>query len=360
MLYNKFFDLLRYSIGTSETFPQLTEEEWQEMYETAKKQSLVGIAFVGISRMPVEMQPPKRVKLNWFMQAEKITKRNEGINKVAVAVASQFTKAGYPNCILKGIGNALIYPQPSARTSGDIDLWVTGDIEKLVLLARKRVPSAKAEYHHVDFGKVGGIEVELHYRPSFMNSLINNARLQCWFKEKAEDQFRHQVELPGGVGQVCVPTVSFNLVYQMAHISNHVIHEGIGLRQLLDYYYLLQKAATGELIINSEELRNTLCRVGLYKVAGAVMYVLHEVFGLKKELMIVPMDEKRGQFLLNEIMIAGNFGHYDERVEKSAGAIGKNTQRLKRDIRLLRYFPSECLWEPVFRWYHFFWRMAHR
>lgn len=357
--YNKFFDLLRYSIGTSESISLLTEEEWQEMYETAKKQSLVGIAFIGISRMPVEMQPPKRVKLNWFMQTEKITKRNEVLNKVAVAVASQFTKAGYPNCILKGVGNALMYPQPSARTSGDIDLWVDGDIDKLVELARKRVPLAKAEYHHVDFGKVGGIEVELHYRPSFMNNPIHNSRLQKWFTKEAAEQFRHQAELPDGVGQVCVPTVAFNLVYQMSHISNHVIHEGIGLRQLLDYYYLLQSAEN----VKIEKLKNvneTLRHVGLYKVAQAVMYVLHEVFGLQEEQMIVPMDVKRGQFLLNEIMIAGNFGHYDERVQQNAGALRKNIQRMKRDLRLLSYFPSECLWEPMFRWYHFFWRLRHR
>ena len=357
---NKFFELLRYSLGTSESFPQLTEEEWQDMYETAKKQSLIGVVFMGISRLPAEKQPPRRIKLNWYAQAEKIAKRNEDINKVAVALAGQFSKAGYRNCILKGVGNALMYPQPSARTSGDIDIWVEGDIDKLVALARKRVPSAKACYHHVDFGKIGGIEVELHYHPSFRNSLIHNARLQRWIKKEAAEQFQHQVELPGGVGQVCVPTVAYNLVYQMSHISNHLIQEGIGLRQLLDYYYLLKSASKDKLEIRNEQLEMTLRHVGLYRVACAVMYVLHEVFGMQKELMIVPMDEKRGRFLLNEIMVAGDLGQYDERVQHHVGAIGKNMQRVKRDVRLLRYFPSECLWEPVFRWYHFFWRLAHR
>ena len=356
---NKFFELLRYSIGTSNAVPQMTEEEWQAVYELAKKQSLVGVAFMGVSRLPVELRPPKQIMLNWYVLTEKIAKRNLVIDKVAVAVVSQFAKAGYPNCILKGTGNALMYPQPSARTSGDIDLWVKGDIKKLVLMARKRVPSAKACYHHVDFGKVGGIELELHYRPSFMNNLINNHRLQQWFTRMEEEQFQHQVELSDGVGAVCVPTVDFNIVYQMVHISNHIVHEGIGLRQLLDYYYLLLMSRKDGRCKMSD-VRCTLRQVGLYKVASAVMYVLHEVFGLKQEQMIVPMDEKRGRFLLNEIMIAGNFGHYDERVKHDGSAWQKNMQRLKRDLRLLRYFPSECLWEPVFRWFHFFWRLRHK
>ena len=89
------------------------------------------------------------------------------------------------------------------------------------------------------------------------------------------------------------------------------------------------------------------------------MYVLHEVFGLQQKQMLVPVDERRGRFLLEEIMLAGNFGKYDKRLEGKRKAIGKNMARLKRDVRFLRYFPSECLWEPIFRVYHFFWRISH-
>lgn len=357
MLYNKFFDLLRYSIGTSDIVSHLTEEEWEEMYETAKKQSLVGIAFQAVNRLSADQQPPRKLKLRWIMQVEKIAKRNEDVNKVAVAVTAQLMKAGIPNCVLKGQGNAMMYPKPDTRTSGDIDVWLAAPEDKIVRMAKRANPKAKAEYHHIDFPRVSGIPVELHYRPSFMNNLINNHRMQVWFKQQAKEQCNHKVELSDGVGNICAPSVAFNRIYQMAHISNHLIHEGIGLRQLLDYYYLLQQGFTEEERKEDEQL---LKRFGLYKVATAVMYVLREVFGLKQEQMIVPVDERRGRFLLEEIMQAGNFGHFDERVSHDGGQLQKNTNRLKRDIRLLRYFPSECLWEPVFRWYHFFWRLRHR
>ena len=47
--------------------------------------------------------------------------------------------------------------------------------------------------------------------------------------------------------------------------------------------------------------------LGLWKFAGAMMYVLHEALGLSEEKMIAPMDEKRGKLLLAEILNGGNF-----------------------------------------------------
>lgn len=351
-----FFELLRYSIGTSDKMRHLSDEEWQTMFEMAKKQSLIGIVFAGINRLPVEQLPPKIIKLSCFALAEKIAKSNTILDQIVVAVSTKFRNAGIDNCILKGQGNARMYPAPTARTPGDIDIWLYGDIKKIIEFARRKFPKTKACYHHVDFGRYNGVEIEIHYRPAYINNLICNGRLQRWFREMAHEQMTHRIVLQNPSAEISVPTLAFNRIFQMAHISNHVIQEGIGLRQLLDYYYLLMQGFSEEEKMNDERL---LRRFGLYHVATAVMYVLHEVFGLKQEQMIVPMDERRGRFLLEEIMISGNFGKYDKRLEGKRSAFEKNVLRLKRDFRFLRYFPSECLWEPVFRVYHFFWRVSH-
>ena len=357
MQSDKFFGLLRYAIGTTDDFQPLTEEEWAEAYDTCKKQSLQGIAFMGVSRLPVELQPPKQIKLRWFSLTEKIAKRNAKVEEVAVALSEQLAKAGIPSCVLKGLGNAMMYPQPRMRTPGDIDIWLQAEPKRVIRVAKKHNKSAKAEYHHIDFLPIDGVPIEMHYRPSFMNSMINNHRLLRWFNETAPEQMNNRVELSDGVGQVSVPTAAFNRVYQMAHISNHVIHEGIGLRQLLDYYYLLLQGFNDEEKLHDEEL---LKKFGLYRIASAVMYVLQEVFGLKPEQMIVPADAEQGKFLLDEIMMAGNFGQYDSRVKHNGGQLQKNINRLKRDVRLVWHFPSECLWEPVFRLWHFFWRLKNK
>ena len=107
-------------------------------------------------------------------------------------------------------------------------------------------------------------------------------------------------------------------------------------------------------------LQRDLKGLGLYGFAGAMMYVLHEVLGLDEDMMIVPMDERRGRMLLAEILASGNFGKYDERCGFGHGAIGHNMQRLFRDLRLVRYYPAEALSEPIFRTWHFLWRKMQK
>ena len=108
------------------------------------------------------------------------------------------------------------------------------------------------------------------------------------------------------------------------------------------------------------DVEKVLKYLGLWKFAGAVMYVLHEVIGLSEEKMIVPMDKKRGKLLLAEILSGGNFGQYDERHDFGHSSFGHNIQRLCRDLRLMRYYPAEALSEPIFRTWHFFWRMKNK
>lgn len=353
----KLFGLLRYSIGEQQELPDIKDGEWEPVIVMAAEQALTGVLYEGVSRLSKEVTLTEEVKLTWFFQTEQIVEANKKINMATVKVAKRLRKRGFDCCILKGQGNALMYPEPLHRIPGDIDVWMVGDIPTIIAQGKQSDPEATPMYHHINFAPIGDIPVEVHYRPSFMNNLIHNRRMQHWFSEQAERQCAHERELPGGAGAVPVPTDAFNRIYQMAHISKHVHQEGVGLRQLLDYYYLLKRGFTPEERLHDEQ---QLRRFGLYDVATAVMYVLKEAFGASEEMLLVPADERRGRFLLNEILLAGNFGHFDQRLANSHSQLSRNVQRLRRDLRFLSYFPSECLWEPVFRWYHFFWRLRYR
>jgi len=352
-----FFQMLRLAIGVSDESPKvLSLEEWMRLYKMAQQQSLLGVLFYGIEQYP-EIRPPRELLLKWYAVSEQIRRANERTNRVAVKVCERFRKKGFRTCVLKGQGNTLNYPDPYVRASGDIDVWVEGGEEKVLAFARGIVGETKICYHHVDFKAVDSVEVEVHYRPSFMNNLIHNRRLQRWFEGQADEQFSHEVELPDGAGRICVPTHAFNRIYQLAHINQHVINGGIGLRQIVDYYFVLKQGFTEEERMRDERL---LRHLGLYKVASAMMWVLKEALGMEEKYLLVRPNEKLGSFLLDEIMLSGNFGQYDPRVKHGVSQWEKNLQRLKRDWRLVWYFPSECLWEPVFRWCHFFWRLRHK
>ena len=107
-------------------------------------------------------------------------------------------------------------------------------------------------------------------------------------------------------------------------------------------------------------LQRELKWLGLWKFAGAVMYVLNEVLGLPREWMIAPVDERRGKLLLDEIMQGGNFGQHAEKNHSGSMTWRHNIYRLQKDLKLMRYYPGECLSEPFYRIWHFVWRMKHR
>ena len=352
-----FFDFLQFCIGSAKEIPySLKEADWKELYAIAQKQALVGILFDGIQRLPSsDVGISRELILQWMAQCQMLEKANMRLNDAAIQVSEWFWKKGFRTCILKGQGNALLYPNGLHRTPGDIDIWVDGGDKRVISFVRSISPHEKACYHHIEFPSYKGVEVEVHYRPSFLLCFWHNRRLQKYYERVKEEQFLHRVML-GEQGEVAIPTMEFNLIFQLTHIYAHLMNEGIGLRQLLDYYFVLLHAD----IKNVVELQRKLKHFGLWKFAGAIMYIMQEVFGMPASRLIVPPNEKYGRFVLNEVLEAGNFGKHDARNRFGRSKLGHNLQRVYRDMRLMRYFPAEALSEPFFRVWHFFWRFKHK
>lgn len=352
--YKIFFDFLRFCIGSESEPPlSLKEADWNELYAIAQKQCLLGILFDGIERLPADSGISKELLYKWMGQCRMLEKANAQLNDAAVKVSDWFQKKGFRTCLLKGQGNALLYPNGAHRTPGDIDIWVEGGDKKVISFVRTILPNGKACYHHIDFPSFNGVEVEVHYRPSFLFCFRHDSRLQNYYNRVEEEQFSHKVKLEG-YGELAVPTAEFNIIFQLTHIFTHLMNEGIGLRQLLDYYYVVSMFNVDSVMLNS--LQRELKHLGLWKFAGAVMYIMKEVFGMPESKLIVAPNEKYGKFVLNEIIEAGNFGTYDKRIRFGHSKLGHNIQRIYRDIRLMSYFPAEALSEPIFRVWHYFWR----
>ena len=235
-----FFDFLRFCIGSTKEIPDSSKEaDWKELYAIAKKQCLVGILFDGIKKLPAEyVGMKKELLLQWMAESQMLEKANVRLNDAAIQVSEWFRKKGFRTCILKGQGNALLYPNPYSRTPGDIDIWVEGGDKRVISFVRSISPHEKACYHHIEFPSYKGVEVEVHYRPSFLLCFWHNRKLQKYYERVKEEQFSHRVMLKEQ-GEIAIPTVGFNLIFQLTHIFSHLMNEGIGLRQLLDYYYVL-------------------------------------------------------------------------------------------------------------------------
>ena len=371
-----FFDFLRFCIGSAKEIPgSLKEADWKELYAIAQKQALLGVLFHGIRRLPKELAPEQKLLMQWMVMAEQIRKQNIRLFQDSVKVCQNFENKGFANCILKGQGNALLYPDPYMRTLGDIDIYLAGGRKRVMQYINKVCPNQVMRYHHVDF-PVMKTAIEVHFTPSYMFFPIHNSRMQKWFKEVMGEQCNHRVSLPDGYGEIHVPQVSFNVIYILSHLHRHIFTEGIGLRQLLDYYFVLVKWHTDltnltdsnkslpqmtQINTDLDALRHELKYLGLWKFAGAVMYVLHEVFGLSEDRMIAPMDEREGRLLLDEIMRGGNFGQYDTRLgsKENEGKLHRYLRMSLRNLRFVKHYPTEALSEPLFRTWFALWKKIH-
>ena len=364
---NDIFAILQFCLGYKENISNVVASmDWQELYSFASKQALLGLCFEGIERLgkeyPEEMkQNPigRELLMTWMGKAQQIRRQNMKVNAVAGKLFSMLREDGFRCCILKGQGNALMYPNPYSRTPGDIDVWVNASREQITEYAKKHFELGDdIRYHHLETS-LDGVPVELHFFPGIMNNPIYNARLQKWFKRNADLQCSNVVSLPDGIGEIAIPTTAFNVVYQLCHLYHHFFDEGIGMRQIIDYYYVVNN---DELLVIRDTLQRKLKHLGLWKFAGAVMFVLHEVIGLPENKMLVPMDEKRGKLLLAEILEGGNFGRHFTKYGHftQQGMAKKYFLKIWRNMHFVRYYPAEALSEPIFRTWHFFWRMKNK
>ena len=446
---NAFFEFLKYCLGYNNVDMSMVvaKLDWRQLYAFASRQALLGFCFDGIERLTKEYteelkQNPmgRDLLMTWMGAAQQIRRQNMKVNVVASKLYSMLREDGLRCCILKGQGNALMYPNVYSRNPGDIDVWVNASREQITEYAKKHFQIGDdIRYHHIETS-VDGVPVELHFFPGIMNNSIYNARLQKWFKRYADLQCSNVVSLPDGIGEIAIPTTAFNVVYQLTHLYHHFFDEGIGMRQIIDYFLVVNDFSKNVFLNNdfsnpsvslskgsstshpsplsSEERDVTALRcseplrykdggtsksspncagwdrlsiegdnsagsttavissvstaldvvqrelkyLGLWKFAGAVMYVLNEALGLSEEKMIAPMDEKRGKLLLEEILNGGNFGQHFTKYGHftQQGMAKKYFLKIWRNMHFVRYYPAEALCEPIFRTWHFFWRLRHK
>ena len=350
-----FFELIRLGIGTAEKMQSLpTAQEWEQIYEISQKQTLLGIAFSGIEKLSAEQRPPKQLLLTWYNYCQKIKAANEKLNLQAVAIAGKFREEGFRNTILKGQGIAALYDNPARRTPGDVDIWLEGGREKILTYVKQFFPDCNAVYHHVDFPIYKHPEIEIHFTPSWMYNYFTNRRLQKFFAQQGEAMFTNRVTFEGCEGYINAPTLAFNRFYILLHIYRHLFQEGIGLRQLLDYYYVLAQGFTEE---EKTETVKLLKQFRMKRFAGAVTYILEEFFAMDKKYRLVKPLEKEGEKLLKEILVSGNFGKYNPVYSNdvSDSLVSRAITRTKYNLQFMWSYPSEIFAAPLFRMWHHFW-----
>lgn len=366
---NIFFELIRVSLGTQESLSRLpSEAEWEELFEMAVKQSLVGVCFCGIHQLGADSDEgyarigiSEELFFDWMGMTAQVNMMNDVVNQQCVELQTKLSAVGLRSCILKGQGVGAYYKMEHSegrdegiddnlsqyRQSGDIDVWIPGDFETKIRIAKGIAPIEQFSYVDSVWRVFPDTEVELHIRPASLRNLIANAKFQKWAETFSLDS--DQV-----MNGMTVPPLEFNRVYLLLHCYRHAIGAGIGLRQLMDYYFCLRSER-----MNDDEKRRTvevIDSLGLSKFAGAIMYVLQYVFGQEEEYMICEPLRGKGEHLLEQIVVGGNFGHYDDRFNGQKGFLRK----LAKNMRYFKDYPGEILWAAPYKVYESLWIMTHK
>lgn len=345
------FLIIKVALGNADKLPRsLNDREWEGIYDAAQKQSLLGILYPIIEILPKEQRPPLELMMTWVGMVEKIKARNNIVNKRIVEITQKFAQADFKTSVLKGQGTAMLYPSPIYRQSGDIDLWVDGDRDVFLDYAKSFGKISSVDIKHSDFHCFDDVVVELHSLPTwFYNPRVNTLFLS-WLSSVKNKQFEKNTL------EFAFPTIYFNLVYSLIHIYRHLFNEGIGLRQLMDYYYIL--------IHSTVEERNNafgyLCQFGMRRFVAAVMYIQKYVFDIDDVFLLCNPSEKYGKKILNDIIVGGNFGQYDNRNHHGIeNVIQRGIRNYNHNMNLLLDYPSEVLWSPIWKCWHWCWRKRH-
>lgn len=360
-----FFELIRVALHRQDSLSHTpSAKEWVGLYHIAEKQALLGVCFYAIRRLDEQGQSvniPEAIRMQWLGVTAQIQRRNEVLNRRCEELHKRLRDAGFRSCILKGQSMAKLYNLDFDlnlnidlnlnagsnlglyRQSGDIDVWLDGDRKQIMEYVNSIAPTNNVRWLHTQLVVFDDAAVEVHFMPSYLECPWHNRALQRFFDSEMEACF---------ASGKC--TDRLNQVFILAHAFRHLFSEGVGMRQLMDYYFVLHN-----LTLNVNHNANATFRLfGMERFAKAVMWVMQEVFGLESEYLLCEPSEKYGRLLLNEVMKSGNFGHQDERVNRS-----KNESAIHRfwrigvyNCRVMSFSPWTVICSPLWRLWHWCWR----
>lgn len=150
-------------------------------------------------------------------------------------------------------------------------------------------------------------------------------------------------------GKINIPTDDFNIVYQAAHMVGHFVEDGIGLRQVTDFFYLLKNRCNSE-----TDFVPLLSKMGMLTFVRGLMWIGNSVYGLNEEELIVKADKRAGNLILKDILDSGNLGKngYFLRTRGQKSYIKRSLFYIKRQLVISRVVKSEVFYNLKGMFFH--------
>lgn len=330
-------------IETVAPFP-LTETEWEEVLEMARRQTVAGIVAKGLEYLPETHLPPVGQMARWALVVDGVERRNERMNQALESIYRGVQSCGFTALLLKGQGVAAYYASPTLRDCGDIDLYFPSEEEhrRFAKLLQSKGVKVRIESDRSFCYTWKGVVVEQH--PEMLDVQAPAALRFLKGMETGRDV--DEFSLNGRL-KVKRPVPVLQLLLQSSHILKHLLGRGVGLRQFCD---LARSYAVLDGQIDGEQYRMACRSLGLLKWNELLHAFLVEELGLPEECLPYPRNRKeKVKALKARVMRDGNFGQYAGGMTSLQVTGWKRkwitcSCFLKNAAFALRYAPAEAMW----------------
>lgn len=257
---------------------------------------------------------------------------------------------GIAYVVFKGLAVARLYPEPFVRTMGDVDFYVPqGDFLRAVEVIERglHVEMDKEDVDkHYSFDWQG-IRFEMHYQIETFGNCWHQRRFNRMIDEAmAEHTDSFTVcDSDGKETEVSVLSPTEDLIVVFKHWFNHLLVEGVGLRQTLDLAVLLNAYKDK---INVGRLMTALDGIGYMKAFRAMLAMMKRYFGMDWTDSFFVSDRRDGRYankLMAAVMESGNFGRrsYRNHTTGKKKSMETATRALRHCVMFLWLAPKDII-----------------
>lgn len=258
---------------------------------------------------------------------------------------------GIAYAVFKGLAVARHYPEPFVRTMGDVDFYVPKEdflraVEVIEHGLHVEMDKEEVDKHYSFDWQ--GIRFEMHYQIE----TFGNRRHQRRFNRMIDETMAEHTDSftvcdsDGNETEVCVLPPEEDLIVVFKHWFNHLLVEGVGLRQTLDLAVLLNVYWDK---INIGQLMTALDGIGYMKAFRAMLAMMKRYLGLDwldNFFVYDRCDERYADKLMAAVMESGNFGRkaYRNHTTGKKKSMETATRALRHCVKFFWLAPKDIIY----------------
>ncbi len=327
-------------------FEGIDKSTWNEIAAMAHRQSVRALVADKALSLPAECLPPGDMTLRFISVIEQTKNANRVMINLLKELQEEYTRAGFPFLLLKGLANGVNYPEPLLRNPGDIDLllYKKGDYERArEWLTQKGVDIEPGGAVHYKYDR-NGIAVENHSHTTYFNNRRYNRRFRRVEEIILTKRDFSTVEIDSELAVSVLP-VTFNAFFLFQHLFHHFVNLGVGLRQVCDWVLFLHKHRTE---IDDDEFIRLTKQFALLYPMQLFARIAVDYLGAPKDIFPFPMipNNRHAEKVMRDLLEGGNFGFHrpgkKRPDEKMAGMWFSYVTTIKRSIKFAAISPQHC------------------